>query len=166
MIGTHLRTTSTGALLVTMSMAACPAVPPPPPEELGDMVVDGIAYRVDTQVVETDPVTIQADLELENVTRERVEVTFPDACVILLRGYRDEERTPPPDWDQARVIACAQVLVQHVLEPGQIERHQTRVRAHEVLGDSLPAGRYHLTVFLRPDTRTIEIAAGAADMAP
>lgn len=130
-----------------------------------EVVVNGIAYRLESRVAETFPVTLYADLTMENVADQAVEVTFPDACVLLLRAYRSDDRTAEPAWDQQRGAMCAQALVRHRLSPGETEQHGTRVDAGEILGDSLPDGRYYLTAFIRPDGREVEIDAGSVELA-
>ena len=46
-----------------------------------------------------------------------------------------------------------------------MSREGSTVSAAEVLGDSLPEGRYYLSVVASPFGREIEIAAGSVDLA-
>jgi hypothetical protein len=127
--------------------------------------VGGVTYSAETRIAETAPVTVYATARVENTSSTQQEVTFPDGCVVLLRAYRDASRTGAPAWDQQQGAVCTMMLVQVSLAPGESREFVASVRADEILGDSLPAGRYYFTAVLRPDGQRVEIAAGKAELA-
>src|SRR5690606_23442029 len=122
---------------------------------------DGVTHSAATRIAETAPVTVYATVRAENTSSVRRDVTFPDACIVLLRAYRSPARTGAPAWDQRKGAMCAMMLVELSLAPGESREYQTRATADQVLGDSLPAGTYHFTALLRPDGRMVEVPAGA-----
>jgi len=96
---------------------------------------------------------------------EPVEIRFPDGCVVLLRAYRSEDRSGQPAWDPMRgSLFCTMILVEFTLSPGESREFQATASAPEILGDSLPAGRYFFTALLRPNGGTVEVPAGQADL--
>jgi hypothetical protein len=150
-----------GLATVALVGSGCPGGTP---GNDGTAELDGFEYRVETHVAEAMPPVVYGSLFVENTGDQAAEVTFPDACVLLLRAYRTPERTDQPAWDQQRETMCAQMLVQQRLEPGQTFEHQTQVSAAEILGDSLPPGRYYLTALVRPEGQAVELLAGEADL--
>lgn len=128
--------------------------------------VEGVAYRVETAVLESFPVQLRPAITVRNEGDAERTVRFPDGCIALLRVYRDASRTGNPVWDQARTVGCAAAIQEFTVAPGDstIIRRST-ISAAEILGDSLPPGRYYFTVVLRPDWQTLELAAGEADLA-
>lgn len=133
-----------------------------PPQQA---TVGGVRYTAETRIAETAPVTVYATARVENTSSTQQGVTFPDGCVVLLRAYRDPARTGAPAWDQQQGAVCTMMLVQLSLAPGESREFVAGARADEILGDSLPAGRYYFTAVLRPDGQRVEVAAGEAELA-
>lgn len=128
--------------------------------------VDGIEYRAAANVRESFPVQILAAVTLTNTADEPARIELPGGCTVLLRAYRDADRSGSPAWDQARSVACTMQLLQLDLAPGDSTRFDApAVRGDEILGDSLPDGRYYLSAVIRPDRQVVELAAGFADLA-
>ncbi|HEX7118039.1 MAG TPA: BsuPI-related putative proteinase inhibitor [Longimicrobiales bacterium] len=128
--------------------------------------VSGITYRADTRVMESFPVRLGPTVSVRNDSGTPRTIRFPDGCVVLLRVYTEPERTGQPAWDQARTVGCFQAIQEVDLAPGDTATLAGgTIGAAEILGDSLPAGRYYFTVVLRPDGQVLELAAGAADLA-
>src|SRR5690606_2756215 len=64
---------------------------------------------------------------------------------------------------QQRGAFCTMQLVELDLAPGESREFQASTRADEILGDSLPVGRYYFTALLRPNGRAGEVPAGEGD---
>ena len=157
-------------LLALATLAATcngePAAPEPdpggPPATGAPVVRDGVEYRADVLVMESFPVQLAGRVTITNATGARVDLTFPDGCVALLRAYRGGERV----WDQSSGIACTMALVQVALAPGESRTVQApNVSAYEILGDELPDGDYEIRAYLRPDGGEVEISAGTVSLA-
>ena len=148
-------------LLVTTTFAACEVNPTA--VDLPGQLIDGITYRVTGFVIaESFPVQLGITVELENESATPKSVTFPDGCVVLMRAY--DGRTEPL-WDMGNTVACALVLVEVDLAPGESQQFQAGlVSAATILGDSLPNGEYRITAYLRPG-EIVELEAGIADLA-
>ena len=148
-------------LLASASIAACQTAA----TGLGlpDQLVDGITYRVTGfNIAESFPVQLGITVELENESATPKSVTFPDGCVVLMRAY--DGRTEPL-WDMGNTVACALVVVEVDLAPGESQQFQAGlVSAATILGDSLPNGEYRITAYLRPG-EIVELEAGIADLA-
>jgi hypothetical protein len=129
------------------------------------VVAEGVAYDAELRVLESYPARLQAQVRLTNTSDEPVEIRFPDGCVVLLRAYRSEDRSGQPAWDPMRgSLFCTMILVEFTLSPGESREFQATASAPEILGDSLPAGRYFFTALLRPNGRAVEVPAGQADL--
>jgi ribosomal protein L11 len=155
------------ALTVGLGLAACapvdPAFPPlavPSPVR----VVDGVTYRAETHVMAERPTQLHVQGTVTNTSAQERRVEFPDGCVVLLRAYRHVERTGTPSWDQRRTIACTQAVQVARIAPGRSESYETTTGAREILGDSLPEGRYYFTAYYRPGNQLVEVLAGDAEL--
>ncbi len=136
------------------------AEPQPP---AATTVADGVEYRTQTLVLESFPVQLHTIVDVTNRSSDRVELVFPDGCVVLLRAFQDPQQEPV--WDQGRDIACTMMLTQADLAPGESRRFETRTGARDILGDSLNDGRYRLEAYLRPSGKTVRIDAGTVHLA-
>lgn len=127
---------------------------------------EGVVYRADTAILESFPVQLRPELTIRNESGSERTIRFPDGCLTLLRVYRDESRSGKPVWDQAYTVGCIQAVQEFKIAAGDSTViRQGTISAAEILGDSLPSGRYYFTVVLRPDWQTLELAAGEADLA-
>ena len=155
-------------LLLAVLVTACadPGDPVRPPATAPSRIQDGVAYTADVAVMESFPVQLRPSLTLENDNAAATEVVFNNGCIVLLRAYRSAARSGRAEYDQTRTYGCTAALVEVELSPGARRSFDgSTVSAAEILGDSLPAGRYHLTVVTSPFGREIEIAAGSVDLA-
>jgi hypothetical protein len=91
-------------------------------------------------------------------------LTFPSACLGLLRVYEETARTVPV-WEQEAGEACSASAERINLMPGE-EREVTlpHIEVAEILGTELPEGTYRFTVLVAPDGQVLEIDAGEADL--
>ncbi len=116
--------------------------------------------------MESFPVQLHAMVSVRNVTDAATTATFPDGCLILLRAYRDASRTGKPAWDEARSRVCTMAIESFTLAPHDSTVISGRtIGAAEILGDSLPPGRYYFTALVRPGGQAVELVAGVADLA-
>lgn len=145
-----------------------------------------LRYSVETRVEETAPRELVTRVAVTNTGPRRVEVQF-GACSLNLRAYRhpartgrpafrSERRAPPFERGQGFGYACPLYLAGTVIAPGDTitpREFTLRIPFPEILGDSLPDGRYYFTAELewladRPtaglDHDTVRLAAGEADL--
>lgn len=162
----------TRAALRTLSFLAIAALPsctrggdPQEPTGAYSAVVEsGVRYEADTRVMESFPVQLATTVTAINTTGRRVELTFPDGCVVLLRAYSDSGRTQRV-WDQGEQVGCTMALVEWDLAPGEEITATARTDAAQILRDALPDGEYWLEALLRPEGRAVTVPAGAVDLA-
>ncbi len=131
----------------------------------------GLGYRVRTAVARD---SLLARAVVVNEGPDTVHLEF-GTCALKLRAYRAAERAGPPVWRSERVepwsgggvYGCDLKLGISDLAPGDSLRpFEVRVPLIEVLGDSLPDGRYHFGAVLELNfAETGELAAGAAELA-
>lgn len=124
---------------------------------------DGLEYSAETLVMESFPVQLNTRVHVTNSSSSARTLTFPDGCVVLVRAYR--AGSSKPVWDQGNSVGCTMALVGVNLAPGETRTLESRTGAAEILGDSLPDGRYTLEAYLRPSTGTVTVDAGVADLA-
>lgn len=151
-------------VLAALALAAACA-PNPAPTGGGTVDADGIRYAADTRILESFPVQLQTTVTLTNTTSAPQTLEIPGGCPVLLRAYTTAERTGEPAWDQSRDIVCTQQVMIARLGPGESEEVTGRASARDVLGDSLPNGRYYLTAVVVPNRQQVEVPAGEADLA-
>lgn len=145
--------------------AACGGSPEPAPPPAGSSVVeDGVRYTADTRVLESFPVQIHTTVTLRNEAGGTRTVELGSGCPVLLRAYRSEARGAPA-WDQGRGLACTLQIQQVELAPADTAQRTTRTDAREILGDSLPDGRYWLDAYVRVVSGEVVVPAGAVELA-
>ena len=128
--------------------------------------IGGIEYGAETLIMESFPVQLRTIVTARNPTDAPVVLEFGNPCVAHLRVYADSARSGLPLWDQERVTGCIAVVFEDTIAPGDTAQYVApNTDAREVLGDSLPDGRYWLAAALRPNGRAIEVPAGVADLA-
>lgn len=127
--------------------------------------VDGIVYSAETAILESFPVQLRTTVSAANPGGDAVRIRFPDGCIVTLRAYRDETRDGDPAWDQARTRACTMAIEERTVPGGGSLMLEAATDARDILGDSLPDGRYWLTTLLRPAGEAVEVPAGATDLA-
>ncbi len=127
---------------------------------------EAISYSARTVLLESYPVQIRTWVDVRNDASTPQTVEFPDGCVVVIRAYRDAARTGAPAWDQFRRVGCRMAIVPVTVQPGETEQiGAPTVSARDVLGDSVPDGRYWLSAVIRPGGERLELPAGQADLA-
>lgn len=161
-----------GAALAALLVFGCDGQPSSPSDDPGPgdpgtgraVVVDGIEYHAEVQVMESFPVQLAGVATVVNRDDDPRTVTFPDGCVALLRAYPGSEGEPA--WDQAAEVACTEALVPVALAPGESREFRTpTASAYDVLGDEHPDGDYRIAVYLRPGGEEVEAVAGTVALA-
>ena len=156
---------------VLVVLAACssksndPIEPGPGAGGSQTIVQNNIEYRAESLFLESFPVQVVANVEITNPTGAPVTITFPDGCLVLLRVYRDAERTKLA-YDMAQDYGCTQALVPVTIAAGQTRELSTPpISAAKILGDSLPNGTYYFSALVRPNGQRIELRAGSGELA-
>ena len=138
----------------------------------------GFAFYVDTKLADapaaTNPLlrpTITTTAKLRNVRSEPVLVQF-GACNVSLAAYRTAERTGTPVWRSAASkpwegtygSGCILPLYERRLQPNEeLSLGAYSARVIEVIGDSLPNGRYYFTATLAVSVAPNGISLPAGD---
>ena len=126
------------------------------------VVRDGVEYHAETLIMESFPVQLRTNVSIRATSGART-LELPGGCPVQLAVYRDEARRELV-WDQQRVAVCTMQLMQlQVTSTGQ--QLSGGAGAGEILGDSLPDGRYWLEAVLHPNNDVVRIPAGVADLA-
>jgi hypothetical protein len=147
--------------------AACngnPDVAEPPPGGSAPIVQGGIEYAADTRIMESFPVQLDTRVTMRNTSTSRARIELGSGCPVLLRAYRDAARTRLA-WDQSVGMVCTMQIQIVELAPGESsEKAAPRVSAADILGDSLPDGRYYLSAFVQVVGAPVTVPAGSADL--
>lgn len=124
-----------------------------------------LRYVAETSIMESFPVQLATTVKIENIGSKPASVEFANGCPVLLRAYRTPDRTAQPAWDQAREVFCTQAIQVITIMPGESREFTTRTDAAQILGDSLPNGRYFLTAVVNKTGWPLQLEAGAVDLA-
>lgn len=161
-----------GASALLALAAACTGGPAPgnPADDAASDVAqpavrtpNGLEYHADTRILESYPVQLHTTVSITNTTTAPVSITMPDGCTVLLRAYRSATATTPA-FDQLKVAICTMALMEATLAPGETSRFEGRTDAGEILGDSLPNGKYWLRAVVRPDGGLVEVGVGEVEL--
>ncbi|HEU4642964.1 MAG TPA: hypothetical protein VFS44_10965, partial [Gemmatimonadaceae bacterium] len=147
------------------------SVPTPPETTLA-----GLAYGARAEVAGAAPRQLHVSFSVVN-TAARARHLEWGACSLRLRAYRAGEGGAPVWRSEARrpvgsetPYVCPLYLATGDLAPGDSMRAgelQAYVSVPEILADSLPAGRYHITALMELNDRwTPELSAGDVYLDP
>lgn len=134
--------------------------------------LDEIAFRGSVDVRESFPVQLGFRLTARNLSDHDV-VLVTDGCSLRVRAYRDPDRTSGPAWRGPKDPCAASEgpVDVPVLARDSVVWHRD-FSAADVLGDSLPDGRYYFTAGLgsvsvatSENAREVEVQAGEAVLA-
>ncbi|HET6341224.1 MAG TPA: hypothetical protein VFG78_03480, partial [Gemmatimonadota bacterium] len=132
--------------------------------------LEDVAHEIAT-VVEGDPAQLRTTVTVTNIGESTVRLEYGCGTVRLL-AFRSADRSGRPAWDSFKRFgddfACPAYLAFHLLEPGEsfvAGEFRYVVPVREVLGDSLPEGRYFFGVDFRVNFRTARFPAGEATLA-
>lgn len=142
------------------------AHPLSPNLQQGAPITEGdLRYLAETRIMESFPVQLATTVKIENIGSRPAAVEFASGCPVLLRAYRSPDRAAPPAWDQAREVFCTQAIQLVTINPGEAREFTTRTDAGQILGDSLPNGRYFLTAVVNKTGWPLQLDAGVVDLA-
>lgn len=129
-----------------------------------DAVIQGeIGYRASTAILESYPVQLHTTVVMINRGKTRAEVRLASGCPVHLRAYRNEERTRLA-WDQGQQLVCTKQIQVIDLAPADTAQRSTRSNARDILGDSLPDGRYWLAAYVQVVGAPVLVSTGYADL--
>jgi hypothetical protein len=129
------------------------------------VIENNVEYSAETLIMESFPVQVRTNVQLSNRGSSNQTVTFPDGCVVILRVYSDAARTQLV-YESRRDFMCTMATVPIEIAAGsQREVSSPSISAAQILGSSLPNGRYHFSALIRPDGKQLLIPAGSADLA-
>lgn len=127
-------------------------------------VVGDVEYSAETAIMESFPVQLATTVTLRNTSNADLELLFGDSCVVRLRAYGNAERSGEPAWDQSRSMGCVAMIFEDTIPAGDTVQYRARSDGYEILGDSLPDGRYWLSAVLDPAGERVEVPAGVVDL--
>ena len=137
-----------GILVIFVSSVAalsCARAPPGSPDP-------GIVLSARVNTAAGPPLRLVATLSAHNLGVRADTMLFPAYCWLFLRAYRTPERAGPPVWDQEGIWRTRDGGCKLPTRPAVVPAGETRevygdwVSAREILGDSLPPGRYWFAV--------------------
>lgn len=161
------------------SNSSTPTGPDLPPA-LAVVDLDGVRYTATSRLSDTTPRQVVVTVTAENHTGDPIEIEVaanidsPGACgaVSRLLVYRTPARSGQPTWDSFDMDAiCPAIATAITLEPGAPREFTRLTDVRDILGDSIPNGRYYFTAALEFSVgpnhtdRTIVLAAGDLDLA-
>ncbi len=126
--------------------------------------IDGLLYRVDTWTAATSPTAVGSILSVVNQTDVFMAASIADRCPFSLYGYREKARRDAAfvageaDWGPKGRCLLKMVFLR--LGAGESRQLSITVPGAEILGDSLPEGRYYLAAVVRLGNASIWLAAG------
>lgn len=134
---------------------------------------EGLTFRTTSRVTAEIPAGIQgapqirATVTVTNQTGRTIQ-TMLRGCTTMPRLYRGSAPPDaPPVWDRSHNIGCMQDPYPLSLGPGASKQFEVEpIEAWHVLSDSVPAGRYRITVLFRLADRTLELPAGYVEITP
>lgn len=126
--------------------------------------IGGLLYRVDTWTAATSPTAVGSTLSVVNQTDALLTASIADRCPFSLYAYREKARRDAafvagePDWRPEERCLLEMVFLR--LDAGESRQISITVPGAEILGDSLPEGRYYLAAVVRLRNTSIWLAAG------
>ena len=85
-------------------------------------------------------------------------------CPVLLQVFGSPDRAGAPAWDQATNTYCTAVLQNVILQPGAAHQFVAQAPVSEVLGATLPNGRYYVGATIRLDSHQQQVPAGDVEL--
>jgi hypothetical protein len=135
-----------------------------------------LSYRASSSLEGVSPPEVHTAVTVTNAGRGRVRLEY-GACSMTLRAFRTPERTGTPAWDAARrpnpdpatgiYWACPLYLATKELQPGESHspnEFRSRIPGPQILGDSLPDGRYYLVARVGLNGVLTDVPAGEVEL--
>ncbi len=132
-----------------------------------DFGVEGLSYHAETQLTDTAPRQLRTEVTVTNTSNRRVRIEYGH-CALSIRAYRTPERSGKPAWDERRLgRPCPLYLAGNTLRPGESispSQFRSSIPVPEILGDSLPEGRYYFSANLELNGQMAAIPAGEGEL--
>jgi hypothetical protein len=131
-------------------------------------VREGVTYWVDMEIVQAVPVAVRARVAFARDPRGSSLRRISIDCPVVLHAYRSRiqrdaaPRSGAADWRAPR--SCGPGEREIVLRGATPHVFDVSATAAEILGDSLPPGRYSFAVSVHPGGSPIFLAAGEAEL--
>ena len=123
-------------------------------------VVAHLSYRTNAEVTPAPAESIAVTVAITNIGPDSTRATVSLNCPVVFQLREVADAAGRPRWD-GRHPACPAAGREVTLGPGQVELLRTARSVGDVLGDSLRAGRYHVTAIFGIDGSAITRFAGA-----
>ncbi len=129
---------------------------------------DAVTYRAETEVADRDPTTIRTVVTATLTGAGGSRLRFSYACPVVLYLYRSRARrdaaprSGQPEWKSRE--ACGPELQEMWLNRGESRTFEIRANARDILGDSLPPGRYYFTAVVQEERTRIFLSSGEAEL--
>lgn len=132
----------------------------------------GLTYRVRSVVGDKDGASVQLAIQLINGTDRRVALEY-GACLLQLLVHENADRAGPAVWNSAKQLdetgqlpVCPLYLKFLQLGPGETRKPEFRAAfpGADILGDSLPVGKYYFTAQLVVGGDIVDLPAGSGTL--
>jgi hypothetical protein len=132
----------------------------------------GLTYRSRSAVGGKDRASVQVAVQIINRTDRRVALEY-GACPLQLLVHENADRAGPAVWNSAKQLdetgqlpVCPLYLKFSELGPGETRKPDFRATfpVADILGDSLPDGKYHFTAQLVLGGDTVPLPAGSGTL--
>jgi hypothetical protein len=174
---------------VVLGAACTPSLGSPPAREQSESVrgadapreargPGGVTVQAEAHVEDSIPKRLVVSARVVNRTARQVRLQYGTGCSLQVLLHRDARGSDRPAWNSAEQrawvagqlspVICIGIGSGADLAPGETQSEKFWTKAYpvaEILGDSLPEGRYSVTAALifepagiRPDT--VRVAAG------
>ena len=119
-----------------------------------------LAFQARAELTGTPSDSIAVTVAITNTSTESARAVVSQYCQVLFEWRAVSDTTARPRWDGRQRICLARGR-DVSLGPGQTEVLRTTASVRDVLGDSLPDGRYIVTAIFEVDGATVTRLAGA-----
>jgi len=128
------------------------------------VVIQGATFSASTSA---DGSTVRTEVSVINNQSSPIEIDIQGGgCRVRLLAYRNASRSGVPAWDyDIWSPNCSDRGFQLPLDAGESGEFTNSVLVSDVLGDSLPDGRYYFVARLRTGDEDFPIQAGDAVLA-
>lgn len=124
---------------------------------------DRFAFRASSRLTPAPAESIAVTVQLSNTGTDSTRASAGEQCAVRFQLHSAGDSVGRPRWS-GRVGACRASGGVAVLAPGQTELLRTAVAVRDVLGDSLPGGRYLVSAVLTIDGDSMTSAAGTLEI--
>jgi hypothetical protein len=129
---------------------------------------DAVTYHARTELASTSPLMVRTRVSAALTHAGGALLRYSADCPATLLAYRDRRRrdaaprSGEPDWKSPR--RCGPALQEMSLDRGESRTFEVRATAGDILGSSLPTGRYYFAVAVQTDQQRVFLSAGEANL--